>query len=147
MRIAQGPRPWTIWAFGACLLILALYNLFIGLDDWHAVARALSSIAPWFDWSREWAIVAVFSEFTIALIPLVWIVVFAASFARWFILFFGLIKLGWGGLALAIAWFFGDVEFSDVIQPALVATILILLWMPTSVNWLNKSNSNRAKLQ
>lgn len=110
MRLARGPRPLAIRVFAAAFLTAALLRLARGLDDLVLAEAAYAAQVPWFDWNRDWTIVALSAEFTIALIPLVWIYLFAAPFARWLVLGFGALRLAMldpaaltGALLVAVA--------------------------------------------
>lgn len=136
MRIARGPRPWTIWAFTVSILVLAAFKLGFSLADLPLIQIKYELQFPWIEWDRNLSIVASFTELTIALIPLVWITLFAARFARWFILCFGI----WTMLsALASLWgglFFGDRVLLRAVEPALIATTLCFLFLPATSRWL-----------
>lgn len=110
MRLVRGPRPLAIRVFAAAFLAAALLRLVRGLDDLALAEMVYAAHAPWFGWTRDWTIVALSAEFTIALIPLAWIYLFAAPFARWLVLGFGAMRLAMldpaalsGALLVAIA--------------------------------------------
>jgi hypothetical protein len=93
MTRIPGPRPLAIRVFAAAFLAAALLRLVRGLDDLALAETVLAVHIPWFAWDRDWTIVALSAEFTIALIPLAWIYLFAAPFARWLVLGFGTLRL------------------------------------------------------
>jgi hypothetical protein len=93
MILIRGPRPLAIRVFAAAFLAAALLRLVRGLSDLALSETILAVHLPWFAWDRDWTIVALSAEFTIALIPLAWIYLFAARFARWLVLGFGAIRL------------------------------------------------------
>jgi hypothetical protein len=93
MRLRRGPRPLAIRVFAAAFLAAALLRLGRGLDDLPLAETIYAANLPWWPWDRDWTIVALSAEFTIALIPLVWIYLFAARFARWLVLGFGALRL------------------------------------------------------
>jgi hypothetical protein len=93
MKVLSGPRPLAIRVFAAAFLAAALLRLVRGLGDLPLAELMLAAQVPWFVWSRDWTIVALCAEFTIALIPVAWIYLFAAPFARWLVLGFGALKL------------------------------------------------------
>jgi hypothetical protein len=110
VKLARGPRPLAIRVFAAAFLAAALLRLVRGLDDLTRAQSAYAAHLPWFAWDRDWTIVALSAEFTIALIPLVWIYLFAAPFARWLVLGFGALRLAMldpaaltGALLVAVA--------------------------------------------
>lgn len=93
MTLIRGPRPLAIRVFAAAFLAAALLRLGKGLKDLPLSETILAVHVPWFAWDRDWTIVALLAEFTIALIPLMWIYLFAARFARWLVLGFGAVRL------------------------------------------------------
>ncbi|AUX69143.1 hypothetical protein CHX26_06195 [Porphyrobacter sp. HT-58-2] len=110
MKIITGPRPLTIRVFAAAFFAAALLRLVRGLTDLPLAELVYALHVPWFAWDRDWTIVALSAEFTIALIPLVWIYLFAAPFARWLVLGFGTLRLAFldpaaltGALLVAVA--------------------------------------------
>ena len=123
MKLAKGPRPPSIWGACLCFLIAGLWALLSGLTD---LGRAQSSYTASFSalpWNRDWTIVALSAEFTIALIPIVWIVLVARPFARWMVSALGLWKLYWlaqGGL-------------SDWVQAGFIMLSIALLFTPSEL--------------
>lgn len=110
MKPIRGPRPLAIRVFAAAFLAAALLRLVRGLADLPLTELVYALHFPWFAWNRDWTIVALSAEFTIALIPLAWIYVFAAPFARWLVLGFGAVRLAFldpaaltGALLVAVA--------------------------------------------
>ena len=93
MKLIRGPRPLAIRVFAAAFLAAAVLRLVRGLNDLALSETILAVNVPWFAWDRDWTIVALSAEFTIALIPLTWIYLFAAPFARWLVLGFGALRL------------------------------------------------------
>lgn len=93
MKLMRGPRPLAIRVFAAAFLAAALLRLVRGLSDLPLAETVYAVNVPWFVWNRDWTIVALSAEFTIALIPLAWIYLFAAPFARWLVLGFGAVRL------------------------------------------------------
>ena len=110
MTLIRGPRPLAIRVFAAAVLAAALLRLVRGLDNLALAETVYAVNVPWFAWDRDWTIVVLSAEFTIALIPLMWIYLFAARFARWLVLGFGALRLAMldpaalvGPLLIAIA--------------------------------------------
>lgn len=93
MKLRRGARPLAIRVFAAAFLAAAVLRLVRGLSDLPMAELAYAAHVPWLAWNRDWTIVALSAEFTIALIPLAWIYLFAAPFARWLVLGFGLVRL------------------------------------------------------
>ena len=110
MTLVPGQRPLAIRIFAAAFLAAALLRLARGLADLPLTEAIIAVHAPWFAWNHDWTIIALSAEFTIALIPLVWIYLFAARFARWLVLVFGALRLAFldptalaGTLLMAVA--------------------------------------------
>lgn len=122
MRLVRGPRPLAIRVFAAAFLAAALLRLVRGLADLPLAETVLAVHVPWFAWDRDWTIVALSAEFTIALIPLVWIYLFAAPFARWLV-------LGFGALRLAF------LDPAALTGPVLVAIAMANLLTPQAARW------------
>jgi hypothetical protein len=93
MKLIRGPRPLAIRVFAAAFFAAALLRLVRGLNDLALSETVYAVNVPWFAWDRDWTIIALSAEFTIALIPLAWIYLFAAPFARWLVLGFGALRL------------------------------------------------------
>ncbi len=142
MKVRRGTRPLAIRAFAGCLLLFALINLIAGLADLRTSAAILTDFWPSIDWDRDRTIIALFTQFTIALIPLVWIYVFAAGFARWFVFSFGLAKLGWVLFSLFAALWFGEGELLRFTLALLLGSALVLLLMPGSRDWLARDKND-----
>lgn len=122
MKLVRRPRPLTIRVFAAAFLAAALLRLVRGLTDLALAETVLAVHIPWFAWDRDWTIVALSAAFTIALIPLVWIYLFAAPFARWLVLGFGALRL----------W---NLDVAALIEPLLVATAMASLLTPGAARW------------
>jgi hypothetical protein len=85
MRIVRGPRPLPVSIFAFVLLGLAAWNLAAALFDLPAQAETLRSLGLGLEWNRDWTIVASAAWFTIELIPITAVWLFASRFARAFI--------------------------------------------------------------
>jgi hypothetical protein len=118
MKLARGPRPLAIRVFAAAFLAAALLRLVRGLTDIEASALAYAIHLPWFVWDRDWTIVALSAEFTIALIPLAWIFLFAAPFARWLVLGFGALRLAFLDPAALTGAVLVAVAMASLLTPA-----------------------------
>lgn len=93
MKLAKGPRPRAINAFAIVLLTLAIWNLATALFDLPAQQEFLTSLGLGLDWNRDWTIVSSSAWFTIELIPIGLVWLFASRFARRFIVMMAAIKL------------------------------------------------------
>jgi hypothetical protein len=122
MKLIPGPRPLAIRVFAAAFLAAALLRLVRGLGDLALAETMLAVHFPWLAWDRDWTIVALSAEFSIALIPLVWIYLFAAPFARWLVLGFGALRLAFlDPMALA--------------GPVLIGLAMASLLTPQAARW------------
>ncbi len=140
MKVRRGERPLAIKLFAVALLLVALAGAAEGLSDLGGAALRLSLSAPWIAWDRDAVIVAIFSEASIALIPLVWIYVFAARGARWMVLGFGLIKLLLAIRPLIAAVRFDTLDAIAFIEPALICFALVMLFTPGASRWMRRSD-------
>lgn len=122
MKFARGPRPLAIRVFAAAFLAAAVLRLVRGLDDLTLSQAVFAAHLPWFAWNRDWTIVTLSAEFTIALIPLAWIYLFAAPFARWLV-------LGFGALRLAL------LDPAALVGAVLVAVAMASLLTPGANRW------------
>jgi hypothetical protein len=125
MKWRKGPRPLAIRVFAAAFLAAALLRLVRGLADIEAAAVAFALAMPWFAWNRDATIVALSTEFTIALIPLAWIYLFAAPFARWLVLGLGALRL----------WFLDPTALAG---PALLVVAMASLLVPDAGRWFGR---------
>lgn len=88
----KGPRPLAINAFAVVLLGLATLNLTVALFDLPAQQEFLASLGMGLEWNRDWTIVTSSAWFTIELIPIALVWLFASRFARRFVLAMALLK-------------------------------------------------------
>lgn len=128
MKLARGPRPLAIRVFAAAFLAAAVLRLVRGLADLAMAQAVFAAHAPWFAWDRDWTIVTLSAEFTIALIPLAWIYLFAAPFARWLV-------LGFGALRLAF------LDPAALIGAVLVAVAMASLLTPSANRWFARKSA------
>lgn len=136
MKRITGPRPLSITLFAIALLLVALAGLAEGLSDIEGAALRLSLTLPWIGWDRGATVFAIFTEFFIALIPLLWIYFFAVRGARWVVLGFGLIKLLFAIRPLLATLQFGAFEPLLLLEPVLLAIALVMLFTPSASRWL-----------
>ena len=142
MKWRKGPRPWTVHVFGAALMISALITLFEALATHPALlmARWYDRI-PIVDWVPDLAIIASFTAFTIAMIPLVWIYFFGSTQARWIVLVFGLLKI-----ALSVRALSEPVQMKApaivIVETTLVLFALAMLFLPSTNRWLQKTGGH-----
>ncbi|MFM7376935.1 MAG: hypothetical protein ACKO1O_02190 [Erythrobacter sp.] len=129
MRLARGPRPLAIHVFAAAFLAAALLRLVRGLNDLALSEAVFAAHAPWFAWNRDWTIVMLSAEFTIALIPLAWICLFAAPFARWLVLGFGALRLVF-------------LDPAALVGAVLVAVAMASLLTPQAARWFARKEED-----
>lgn len=126
MKLVRGTRPLAIRVFAAAFLAAALLRLVRGLNDLTVAETVYAANVPWFAWNRDWTIVALSAEFTIALIPLAWIYLFAAPFARWLV-------LGFGAVRLAL------LDPSALVGPLLIAIAMASLLTAQANRWFARA--------
>jgi len=129
MKLIRGPRPLAIRVFAAAFLAAALLRLLGGLADLERTAVSFALKAPWFAWDRDWTIIALSAEFTIALIPITWIYLFAAPFARWLVLGFGMLRL----------WYLDPAALAG---PVLVVIAMGSLLTPAAAQWFARKGES-----
>ena len=143
MRIAKGQRPPSIYAFAAMFLVAALHAYVTGLQNLDLKQMALAATVPVpvpaEAWNRDWTIVTLSAIFSIAFIPVAWIVLFASRVAFWLVTVFTL----WGlsGAPQAISAFYsltGTVGWRVMIEPVLLLAALLCLWLPASRAWIKE---------
>lgn len=138
MKLVRGPRPLAIRVFAAAFLAAALLRLGKGLDDIEMAAIGLAKRAPWLAWDRDSTIIALSAEFTIALIPIVWIYLFAAPFARWLVISFGALKL-WGLRFLTVSLLQSvSIASLALAEPALVLIAMVSLMTVGANRWFTQ---------
>lgn len=113
-------RPPSIWAACLCFLLAGLWALISGLLDLSDAQSGYFDAFPAFAWNRDWTIVALSAEFTIALIPIVWIFFIARPSARWMVSAIGIWKL----------WWLADGGVSEWVQAGLIGLSIALLFTP-----------------
>ena len=139
MRIARGPRPLSIYAFAAMFLVAALHAYVTGLQNLDLKQMAFAATVPAEAWNRDWTIVTLSAIFSIAFIPVAWIVLFASRVAFWLVTVFTL----WGlsGAPQTISAFYsltGTVSWRVMIEPMLLFAALVCLWLPASRLWIKE---------
>lgn len=115
----------------ACLCFLAsgLWALLSGLGNLAEAQSAYTLAIPWVAWNRDWTIVFLCAEFTVALIPVIWIFLIARPLARVMVTVFGLWKL-W---ALS-----SSSEFNELVQIGLISLSILLLFAPDAHRWFEE---------
>lgn len=138
MKIARGPRPWSIWAFGIILVLYGLFNLVSGLVELEAQQRLLNQQFPQFAWNTDWTIVWVSAQFTIVLIPVAAVCVFASPVARWLVTAMALVSLPWIASYIRTGFLYGVVDWVGLVQASVVVVAAGLLFLPASSRYLRQ---------
>lgn len=128
MRIAKGPRPWSIWIFAIMLIGAGLWNFVPQL--WLALDEA--------DRGYRIALVSVLSaQFSIVVIPVIAIWALASRVAKWL---FTVLSIS------SFAWLFYTSLTSDFALEAIIWTLgigalthgaIILLFLPSARTWFD----------
>lgn len=145
MKWRKGPRPLEIYAFAAFFLAAALHAYVTGLQNLDLKQMAFAATLPAHAWSRDWTIVTLSALFSIAFIPVVWILLFSSRAAFWLVTAFTL----WGLLSAAqmISTFYGfagTVSWQILVEPALLSAALVCLWLPRSRMWIRMNGQKDA---
>lgn len=139
MKWRKGPRPWSIRLFALAFLFAAMWRLLDHLLNPLSAWFLYSERFPQIEWTGDLVIVASSAEFTIALIPIVWIFGLGSRVARWIVTLFGIYKL------LPYSWSPDLILFSIESNPLLLvpflATVLalVMLYVPASGRWFDRS--------
>ncbi len=139
MRLARGPRPWSIRLFAALFLLAGSWQLVDRLTRPLMAQLVFEDRFPALSWTPEWVIVASFTEFTIALIPILWIYFLASGFARWFVVILGLVGLVPHSFDLYAILTSIEMRPSLLVSPLAVLTALALLFTPSAARWFRRS--------
>ena len=138
MKIAQGPRPWSIHLFAAAFFGVALIGLAIALSnpllEWFKWTKRL----PMIPWDQDIAIIAAFSVFTMALFPLVWIYAYRSQRARWVVLGFAFVKVALWWQGMLVTNLEGWAQTARWLEPALTALAVLMMFAPASSRWLQR---------
>ncbi|QFT76442.1 hypothetical protein [Erythrobacter sp. THAF29] len=130
MTAKKGKRPWTIHLFALAFLLAGLVRLANGLSgaqNWINLLYGAGSDA---------AIIAHFTEFTIALFPLVWVYWLASGGARYVVLAFGLVRLA--GFVFGIEL---GTSLVSIIEPLCILVGLAAMLSERSSLWIEGQES------
>ena len=136
-------RPWSIRIACALFLLLASWTLWIQLRDTRTLQGMRIEQFPQVPWSEDLAIVSAFTEFTIALIPIVLIAIFAKRFARVLVTVFAALKIALIGTTLwsnyeQIGRFLAELMW----EPALLLLAVGLLYLPSASRWFKGQDAS-----
>ncbi len=138
MRLAEGPRPWSIWAFCTINLLSGLFELAWGIAESGDALEALREDFPDTDWTFDHMIILNSALFSIVLIPIVAIWFFASKVARAIVTAFAcLTAVG----IVASFWAYPFVASEDLLET--VYTVAVLgtfgwLFVPSANQWFEK---------
>lgn len=141
MKPASGPRPWSIRIACLLLLVIGSWTLWIGLRDLFTAQGVFMERFPWWSWNRDWTIVALSAEFTIALIPVALIYVYARNVARWLVTVFGSIKMYVLLASVVHYWERFEVLLTPLLVEAGIYLLVIgLVFTPGAYRWFAKGS-------
>ena len=146
MRIAKGPRPWSILIFAAITSSLAVFRLWDSLADLSAATRELGWAFPFIAWSRDHTIVAVSAWFTIDMIPVLLVLIFAARFARIFISVMSLVPLALLLTNLDFASTYPRFLLPSILIAVLPIALAMLLWTSSSSRYFAREEEAHAEI-
>lgn len=135
MNIVRGERPPSIWLFGVISLYLAIRHLVIGLGSLEYMEGVFERTAPWFPWNEDWTIVTLSAWFTIELIPVGLVFLFASRFARWFVFFTSFIPMVILFLDYEDATTYPSIFALGLFYAGVPIAIATLLFMPGANRW------------
>jgi len=136
MKWRRGPRPWAVRVFALAFLAAAAFRLVEGLINLETSAWRLADWMGSLVQSQDAVIVGLFIEFTIALIPIIWIYGIGSRVARWFVLAFGLYKLLGFRMLYTITTMLGPISWWAYIEPVLIIIALTMLLSPSLGEYL-----------
>lgn len=143
MNVATGSRPWSIKAFVVIVAVLALAELTNRLINPEYMLGELDLYFSTAEWTPDMAVIAAFSLFSMALIPILWIYVFAAPLARWMVTFFLSVKFLHSLALLLAALWFADGTLLALMRPLLIGFALGILFSANAEGWF----AGRARVQ
>lgn len=140
MKVARGPRPFSIRLFTGILLTLAIWNLSVALFDLPAQEEFLRSLGYGLEWNRDWTIVTSAAWFTIELIPIALVWLLASRFARAFIVCMAALKAALMLTSLPLLYALPGILAGQLIALAAVA----LLFTTGAQQWFAKEGVDPA---
>ncbi len=151
MRVAQGPRPWTIHAFAVLFTAHGLVALIRALGSLELSELTLQAQYPAIDWHRDWVIVWHSAWFSIVLIPVVAVWLFASRLARILVTLMALATLP--ALYRFSVLLAGDYPapwqaqaWLGLLQNAAAVMAVALLFLGASSRWLRQERAHFDKV-
>lgn len=135
MRVAKGPRPWTIQLFALAFLSGAVIAFLDGFWDIPAQQAFFETRVPELNWSEDAIIVMLSARLSIACIPVVLVWVFSSRIARWLVTFMGLGKLINVPEAFRLAQDGAQIDPLWTASLTLSVMAVLLLFLPPSSRW------------
>lgn len=141
MGRSRGTRPLGVHVFAATLLALAAWNLSAALWDLPRQEETLRSLGLGFEWNRDWTIVASSAWFTVELIPIAAVWLYASRFARGFITAMAALKAVLILTNLPMLYALPGILLGQSISLVAVA----LLYTPAANAWFAKAREDAAR--
>ena len=144
MRLAKGPRPWTIWAFAIGFIALGLIDYVTAIASLEEALETLRLSAAGIDWNQDLLIVWYSALLSIVLIPVIAIWLFASRTARWIVTAMSAISLLNVLLSIVFLLTSGRFEGWSFTMSFLSLLCVALLFAPASNRWLRKEEMSDA---
>jgi hypothetical protein len=150
MKLAKGPRPWSIWAFSILVLAQGLWHLTAEFAELYQWTSMLDTITKQVRAEVDRTIITASARFTIVCIPVVAVWAFASKIAKWLItITASYLILSKAYSAMSIAKSFGLVPYFEYNWDSLITPIALglasaLLFTQPSVLWLQKKKDDHA---
>lgn len=140
MKWRKGPRPWSIRLACTLLLLIGSWTFWIGMRDLFTAQGILIERFPWWSWNRDWTIVALSSELTIALVPIVLIWFLGRGIARWLVTVFGGVKIAVLLSTVLEYWERLEVLLTPLmVEAGIYMAVIALLFMPGASRWFSRA--------
>lgn len=140
-------RPWPIVVASLLIVLVASFHLWMQLRHVPTLRGVRIEQFPQIAWTDDLAIVSAFTEYTIALIPVVLILVFAKGFARMLVTVFSIGKALLAGMTV---WEYHDhvgrVFTALLWEPALLLFAVCLLYLPSASQWLGERRTDETRV-
>jgi len=134
MRIAKGPRPWSIHLFAAALSSAAGYKLVTGLLSVEQFRQNNLDRYPYLELDADLSIILMCAITTIVLIPVVAIWVFGSSIARILVVLMAYPAMNDIFRVLVLD---RNLNVVSTAEAAIRLAAIALLFLPASSRWLH----------
>jgi len=140
MKIAKGPRPWSIHLFAITLISTATYKLVSGLLSVEQFRQNNQGLYPYLELDSDLSIILMCAITTIVLIPVVAIWVFGSSIARILVVLMAYPEVN----ALFRVWVLDlNMDTLSRAEAAIRLTAIALLFVPASSRWLRSVKDDK----